>query len=133
VRFKLVNRQAESVFSALRPKGLGQPRWRRSLRWRSGELRCHKKQSNAKPFKVASELNNMSIHNVERKLPSPMLLKAHATPVLPRCPASAAPLVSNARPTLEICALPVAVGACEVVGAQVAEACVVVEEGDADD
>jgi hypothetical protein len=44
-----------------------------------------------------------------------MLLRAHATPALPRWPASAAPLASNVRQTPEICALQEAVEECEAV------------------
>lgn len=67
-----------------------------------------------------------------------MLLKAHATPALPRCPVSAAPLASNALPAQEIFDLQVEVGLqvvggyAEAVDVKVAVACAVAEV-DADD
>ena len=102
VIFKPVNRLAESVPSARRPKGLGSLRRRGSHRSRSGKLKCLNKESAVRPLQVANELSNRGRHNTVRRRPDPMLLKAHATPALPRCPASEVPLASNARPTPEI-------------------------------
>ena len=105
VRFKLVNRQVESVSSASKSKIPGQPRWRRSLRSRNGKPRCLNRHRAASPLRVANQRNNRWRHSAVRKLPGPMLLRAHATPAPLRCPASAAPLANNARPVPEIIAL----------------------------
>jgi len=58
VRFKLVNRQVESVSSARRPKGLGRTRWRRSLRSRSGKHRYLNRQGEVKRLQAANAISN---------------------------------------------------------------------------
>ena len=131
VIFKLVSQQVESIFSVRKPKGSGSPPWIGSLRWRSGKPRYLRKQSATRPLRIANDPNNRGKPNAGRKLPGPMLLKAHVIPALPKTPASAAPFASNARPTPEIGSLPgevglQVVGNSEVVVAQVVGACAAV-------
>ena len=58
VRFKLVNRQAESVFSVRKLKSPDSLRWRRSLRWRSGKPRYLNRQSAVKRLQAANAISN---------------------------------------------------------------------------
>ena len=91
VIFKPAERQAERVFSVRRPKDPGQPLWRSGLKPRSDKPGCLIRQRAASPLRVVNELSNKRRHSAVRKLPDPMLLKAHVIPAPPRCPASAGP------------------------------------------